>query len=147
MPKTRQPTEVSAGGVVVRDDDGWQVCLVSVKGRWEIPKGHPEKGETAQQTALREISEETGIPAANLRVVKPLTPSNYAFQSAGRLIFKRVDTFLVTCDDDPPLRHQESEVDDVRWFSASNAREVAAFGDTKELIDEAMESLTSGSGR
>jgi len=132
----------------VRDsDDGWQVCLVSVKGRWEIPKGHPEEGESAQETALREISEETGIPATNLHVVRALTPSNYAFQSNGSLIFKRVDTFLVTCDDDPPLRPQESEVDDVRWFPASNAKEVAAFRDTKKLIDEAMDSLHEGSSR
>jgi 8-oxo-dGTP pyrophosphatase MutT (NUDIX family) len=125
-------------------DDGWQVCLVSVKGRWEIPKGHPEKGESAQETAIREISEETGIPATNLHAVKPLTPSNYAFQSDGKLIFKRVDTFLVLCDGDPPLKPQESEVDDVQWFPAAGAKEVAAFRDTKKLIDEAMETLRDG---
>jgi 8-oxo-dGTP pyrophosphatase MutT (NUDIX family) len=139
---------VSAGGVVVRkSDSGWQVCLVSVKGRWEIPKGHPEEGESAQETAIREISEETGIPAADLQVVRPLTPSNYAFQAGGKLIFKRVDTFLVTCNDDPPLRHQESEVDDVQWFLAAEAKEIAAFRDTQKLIDEAMESLTEESDR
>jgi 8-oxo-dGTP pyrophosphatase MutT (NUDIX family) len=148
MPQNRRPTEVSAGGVVVRQSgSGWDVCLVSVKGRWEIPKGHPEKGETAQQTALREISEETGLPAVSLHVIKPLTTSNYAFQSEGKLVFKRVDTFLVTCDDDPPLRHQESEVDDAQWFPVTNAKEVAAFNDTKKLIDEAMESLTERSDR
>jgi 8-oxo-dGTP pyrophosphatase MutT (NUDIX family) len=132
---------------VRQSDSGWDVCLVSVKGRWEIPKGHPEKGETSQQTALREISEETGLPVVNLHVVKPLTPSNYAFQSGGKLIFKRVDTFLVTCDDDPPLRHQESEVDAVEWFPVARAKEVAAFEDTKKLIDEAVESLTERSER
>ena len=124
------------------------MCVWSAfKGQWEIPKGHPEKGESAQQAALREISEETGLPVVNLRVIKPLTPSNYAFQSEGKLIFKRVDTFLVTCHDDPPLQHQESEVEAAQWFPVASAKEVAAFQDTKKLIDEAMESLNERSER
>jgi 8-oxo-dGTP pyrophosphatase MutT (NUDIX family) len=139
MARDRRPDEVSAGGVVIREDgDRRLVCLVSVKGRWEIPKGHPHKGETAAEAAIREISEETGIPAANLRVIRPLTPSNYAFQAGGRLIFKRVDTFLVTCEGDPELHAQVSEVDEVRWFASDHAVEIAAFRDTKKLIGEAM---------
>ena len=127
----------------MRQDGGeWQICLVSVKGRWEIPKGHPEKGETAEQTAIREISEETGIPAAVLRVTEPLTPSDYAYQAKGKLIFKRVDTFLVLCDGNPELRPQVSEVDAVQWFPAGEAKEIAAFRDTKKLIDEAMEHVS-----
>jgi 8-oxo-dGTP pyrophosphatase MutT (NUDIX family) len=125
-----------------KDGDQWQICLVSVKGRWEIPKGHPEKDETAEQTAIREISEETGLPASGLHVTAPLTPSDYAYQSNGKLIFKRVDVFLVMCDGNPELRPQVSEVDAVQWFLAEEAKEIAAFRDTKNSIDEAMEHVS-----
>ena len=56
--------ERSCGAVVYRQQDHWvEVLLICHKngGHWAFPKGHVEKGETDQQTALREIWEETGL--------------------------------------------------------------------------------------
>ncbi|WP_034383656.1 NUDIX hydrolase [Deinococcus sp. YIM 77859] len=62
-----------AGGVVF-DGDG-QVLLVRYRsGAWAFPKGHLEPGETLEQTAVREVREETGIRAT---VVRPLFETRY----------------------------------------------------------------------
>ena len=143
MARERTPNEVSAGGVVVRraGTPGWEVCLINVRGRWEIPKGHPEKGETPEVAALREVSEETGLEGPSLRIIADLPPSNYVFRAGGRLIFKRVDTFLIACDGNGRLMPQQSEVEDARWMPFDEARNLAAFRDTKLLLDEAVVAL------
>ena len=62
-------TETSAGGVVVRrEDTGWEVVLTSRRTRrgdlaWGLPKGLVEPGERAEDTAVREVQEETGLVA------------------------------------------------------------------------------------
>ncbi len=62
MPR-RRPDEISAGGVLARPSaSGWEVCLVRAGRYWGLPKGHIERGESAEQAALREISEECGVP-------------------------------------------------------------------------------------
>src|SRR4051812_47983493 len=58
----REPT---AGGIIFRhpkNNEDLEILLIQdAKGRWTIPKGHIEPGETAQQTARREIGEEVGL--------------------------------------------------------------------------------------
>ena len=61
--RTKAVREYTAGGVVFRIKNGALefLLLQDVKGRWSIPKGHVESGETLEQTAVREIGEETGL--------------------------------------------------------------------------------------
>src|SRR5258708_5844777 len=130
MPSNRPPDEVSAGGAVLRSANGrWEICLVCVDGRWGFPKGHPKSGETVEQTARREIAEETGLAADSLEIRAALTDSDYAFRDGGRLVFKRVHNFLVTCEGETDLHRQEDEIDEARWWPLDEARDVATFKD------------------
>jgi 8-oxo-dGTP pyrophosphatase MutT (NUDIX family) len=65
----------SAGGLVVEGD---RILLISTQGgrRWQLPKGHIEEGETAEQAALREVREETGVTG---QVMAPLSEVEYWF--------------------------------------------------------------------
>lgn len=124
-------TQRSAGGVVAR---GEEVLLIELQDgqRWQLPKGHIEPGESAEEAAVREVREETGVHG---RPLAPLPTIDYWFTDEGRRIHKTVDYFLLdyvggSADDFDP-----QEVSGARWFaweegvarlSFANEREVAA---------------------
>ena len=143
------PNETSAGGVVVRPGrSGHEVCLVSDGRHWGLPKGNLEPGETPEQAALREISEETGIDRDALAIVAELSPSEYVYRrrDSGRLIFKRVHQYLVTAPPDAPLHPQASEIAEAAWLPLDEAARRASFSDTRRALDEARRILDAGTG-
>ena len=144
-----RPNETSAGGVVVRTTaSGYDVCLVSDGRHWGLPKGNLEPGETPEQAALREISEETGIDRTGLAIVAALTASEYVYRrrDIGRLIFKRVHQFLVTAPPDAALRPQPTEIVEAAWLPFDEATRRAGFADTVRALDAARRILEAGTG-
>lgn len=142
----RPPDEVSAGGLVHRSRDGRvEVVLIRVGAAWSLPKGNLDPGETAAEAALREVAEETGLPRAALRLGAPLTPSRYAYRRRdGRLVFKRVDHFLVELVAEAPLHPQEGEVDEAAWVGLDEAAGRVAYRDLRTALGEAHALLLPG---
>ncbi|NQU36293.1 MAG: NUDIX hydrolase, partial [Actinobacteria bacterium] len=130
--------ETSAGGLVVdRSADPQCAALIGRldrRGRlmWSLPKGHLEDGETAEQAAMREVQEETGIIG---RILAPLGTIDFWFVADGRRIHKTVHHFLLEstggeiCDDDP-------EVVEVQWVPLPEIRDRLAYADERRLLDE-----------
>ena len=123
-----------------------QLCLVHDGRHWGLPKGNVERGETPEQTALREIAEETGLPFDRLELIAALPASEYVYRRDGRLIFKRVHFFLVSAPDGVELVPQPGELDDARWLSVEEARRRASFPDTVRAIDAAERLLREPHG-
>src|SRR5437588_636015 len=96
----RTRDEVSAGGVVFRlhdDGDGYDVVLIRThEGRWQLPKGWIDEGETPERTAVREVREEAGIDA---ELVGQLDSIKYRYKSTydpePALVRKQVHFFLL----------------------------------------------------
>jgi 8-oxo-dGTP pyrophosphatase MutT (NUDIX family) len=130
--------EFSAGGVIYhRHDSKTHVLLIKDSyGRWSLPKGHIEKGETSEEAALRECSEETGIPLKDLKIVEKLGDIKYAYQLHGKRIFKVVIFFLIESSS-TKLSHQW-EVQDARWFSADEAYDAIEYKNTKAVMKKAV---------
>ena len=87
--------EISAGGVVFYEENkNIQLLMIEDKSqKWTLPKGKTENGETYQETALREIYEETGVKG---EIVKPLDKINYEYyQSIRDRVDKEVHFYLV----------------------------------------------------
>lgn len=125
---------------------GNEVVLVSDGRYWGLPKGNLEAGETPEDAALREVSEETGIRRDTLSVVAELAPSDYVYRrrDTGRLVFKRVHQYLMTAPADAELHRQESEIADAGWLTFDAALGRASFDDTKRALQEAERLLRSG---
>jgi 8-oxo-dGTP pyrophosphatase MutT (NUDIX family) len=121
----------SAGGIVVRGD---RVLLIATQNgrRWQLPKGHIEAGESPEQTAVREVREETGVTG---RVVAPLPEVEYWYVEKGHLrVHKRVDYFLLDYESGDAANFDANEVSGTGWFgwedgvarlSFENERQVA----------------------
>jgi 8-oxo-dGTP pyrophosphatase MutT (NUDIX family) len=138
--------DFSAGGVLVRRLDGeWVVAAIRPAGKpeglWVLPKGAIDPGETGEQAALREISEETG---AHGRSLGKLGDTRYWFSWDGERVFKVVSFFLVGYeggrlgDISDEFRH---EVEDARWLPLAEAPSLLAYRGEREMAEKAIEVL------
>jgi 8-oxo-dGTP pyrophosphatase MutT (NUDIX family) len=132
--------EVSYGGVVVRGDD---VIVIVPRGRRRVlglPKGGANAGERPEQTAAREVREETG---ANVTVRERLGQVDYTYRRGGRPINKTVHFYLCEFEDGDTADH-DHEVDDARWIPLHEARTSLSYAGERELIERALSKLASG---
>ncbi|MEM7051391.1 MAG: NUDIX hydrolase [Acidobacteriota bacterium] len=121
--------EHSAGGLVVREQE---ILLISLQDgrRWQLPKGHIEKGETLEQTALREVLEETGIEG---RVIAPLPHIEYRFPHRRREVLKRVDYFLLEFIGGSTANFDPEEVSGAAWFPWQEGIERLTFDNERSV--------------
>ena len=140
-PETR--TEVSAGGVVYRrDDDTVEVVLAARRTRrgdlaWGLAKGGIEPDESAEQAAVREVREETGIEA---QIERSLGETKYFYVWEEVRIRKTVHFFLMRATGGDP-NDRDDEMEDVRWFPLDRALKRAAYRGEREVLQRAAEHL------
>lgn len=135
----RTTFELSCGCIVV---DGDKILLEREISRhgdrfWSFPKGHIEPGETEEQTALRETKEEVGL---DVEIIDKNPIDNNYFLHDGKIL-KRVAHFLARPTGSRELKLQAEEVEQARFMSLAEARELADFEYTKITIDEVKERL------
>jgi 8-oxo-dGTP diphosphatase len=131
----------SAGGLVV---EAGRILLISTQAgrRWQLPKGHIEMGETAEQAALREVREETGVTG---RVVAPLSEVEYWFVEKGaRRVHKRVDYFLLDYVSGSAADFDTREVSGAEWFSWEEGIAKLSFDNERRVVLQAREILEPG---
>jgi 8-oxo-dGTP pyrophosphatase MutT (NUDIX family) len=136
-PPLRQRKAIAAGGVVLRDSDhGAEVALLgrANDGSWVFPKGTPTAGESLEETALREVREETGL---DVNIVRPLGEMTYSFAAGGDRVHKIVHFFLMEATGGDPSLH-DAEYDEVRWVSVPEARRMLTFDTYREVLDRAL---------
>lgn len=138
-----RPAEaVSAGGVVYRrGNEGVEVVICGRRedGVWSLPKGTPEPSETLEETARREVQEETGLSVA---IEQPLGTIQYEFNRAqeGLRYHKTVHHYLMHATGGD-IRAHDREYDRVRWLPAGEALRLLTFGNEKDVVRRALERL------
>ncbi len=137
--------EHSAGGVVVRRRNGsWEFLAIKDRfGRWSFPKGHREAGESAEETARREVEEETGVRG---EVVARLGRIRYFFTREGRRIRKTVEWYLMREKGGTP-RPQAGEIEEVSWIRAEEIDSLSIYPQLRDLIRRALKMLEGGKAR
>ncbi|MDY6996098.1 MAG: NUDIX hydrolase [Actinomycetota bacterium] len=149
--RLRTVHETSAGGLVIDGIDGPKdrqvaalIGRVDRRGRmlWSLPKGHIEMGETAEQTAIREVAEETGIQGS---VLAALGSIDYWFVTEGRRVHKTVHHYLMRFLDGE-LCDEDVEVTEVAWVPLHELPSKLAYADERRLAavaDELIDTLHS----
>ena len=143
MARLRTATATSAGGIVVRYEAGRPQLVVGSRRRerdgrtWTLPKGTPERDETTEETALREVGEETGL---QVRITGPLDRIHYTFVQSGTRIHKTVHYFLMEPVGGTLERH-DHEFDQVRWIDFAEAATLLTFETERALVAHAASVL------
>ncbi len=137
----REPT---AGGIVYRrdDKDPAKIELLLVqdsKGRWTIPKGHIEEGESARQTAEREIHEETGLQ--QMEVLNWLGKINFRYRRGDSLVLMTTEIFLVEAKGQTNKIKPEKWMNGIGWLSEQDALEKIEYDDIGKLILLALKKI------
>ena len=107
----------TSGGIVIKDD---KILFIRKNNRWDLPKGRLEKGVNSRDTAIVEISEETGLKTKDLFILKKLIPTHYHKKVEGFIIVKKTYWYLVEYRgkfDHPLVPDQNEGITDCRWFS------------------------------
>jgi 8-oxo-dGTP pyrophosphatase MutT (NUDIX family) len=144
--RLRAATATSAGGIVIRHDSGRAWIVVGSRRRerdgwtWTLPKGTPKPGETREETALREVAEETGL---QVRITAPFDSIEYRFVQGGQRIHKTVHYYLM----DPiggDLAGHDHEFEQVRWITFDEASTMLTFETERDLVARAAELVGAG---
>lgn len=143
---------VSAGGLVFRETGDLIETLLCARARpgfqgedapltWRLPKGTPERGETVEQTARREVQEETGV---HVNVLAPITSIRYFFvgHDDGIRYDKTVYFYLMEPMGGSTSDH-DAEFDVVEWCSYEEAVELLEYDNEREVLEAARSLIDS----
>lgn len=135
----REPT---AGGVVFRRNKKGEVEFLLIqdhKDRWTIPKGHIEEGETAQQTAKREIGEEAGLK--DTEVLGWLGKIHFRYRRVDKLVLISQQVYLMRVKTDGNEIQKEDWMNGIKWFSFYDALDAIEYEDIGKLMLLAMKRI------
>ncbi|MBQ9171794.1 NUDIX domain-containing protein [Candidatus Saccharibacteria bacterium] len=139
----REPT---SGGIIFRltkDKKDIEILLIQdSKGRWTIPKGHIEPGETAKMTARREIEEETGL--RNVNILTWLGKIHFKYRRADKLVLMTTQIYLVEAMDTHETPTPEKWMKGIQWFPFADALDLIEYDDIEKLMLIAKKRIRSG---
>lgn len=149
-PKGRKPSikeivrEPTSGGLIFRRHNGKiQILLIQdAKKRWTIPKGHIEEGETAKQTAEREIGEEAGL--FDLDILGWLGKINFRYRRMNKLVLMTTQVYLVHAKSGTDQIKKEDWMSDIRWLDFAEALDQIEYEDISKLMLLAMRRIRAG---
>jgi 8-oxo-dGTP pyrophosphatase MutT (NUDIX family) len=109
----------AAGGMVINERG--EVLFMFRRGKWDLPKGKQDRGETLEACALREVEEETGV--RNLEIKKFLMITEHFYQERGESILKKSHWYLMSCSSAQKLVPQtEEDITELRWIGPADIK-------------------------
>ena len=130
--------EVSAGGIVFRKKDGKiQVLLIRDSyGNYAFPKGHVERGETIEQAALRETSEEVNLE--KLKLIQKIGTTKFWFTLDGERIHKTMHLFLMQSLDKNAEPSPQYEIQGCEWVDIEKLAGIKTYKNLAPIMRKAM---------
>ncbi|MCL6294270.1 NUDIX hydrolase [Jejuia spongiicola] len=125
---------VVAGGGKVYNDDG-DILFIYRNDKWDLPKGKTEGNETIERTAIREVTEETGV--GGLKITKPLETTYHIFKRNGRYKIKITYWFEMKTSFKGKLYPQENEgISKVEWLNKEQTKKALknSYANIKALV-------------
>ncbi|HEX8639260.1 MAG TPA: NUDIX hydrolase [Pyrinomonadaceae bacterium] len=141
-PKIPTVEQISAGGAAFRQNgDEFEVAVVAVSpsGRWQLPKGIVDAGETDEQAAVREVREEAGIECKILEKIETVEYWYFGNHKGERVRFHKLVHFYLMKYISGDTANHDREVSESRWVSAVDAIKMLAFKSEKAVVEKGFE--------
>lgn len=107
-------TNISAAGGLVKNEKD-EYLFIFRKGKWDLPKGKLDEGETLEECAIREVKEETGIK--NITLENYLMDTWHIYKESGKYILKQSSWYNMACSSNEKLIPQtEEDIQEVTWL-------------------------------
>lgn len=139
-PKAATVEQISAGGAAFRhygSDDEVAIVAVNPNGRWQLPKGIVDDGETPETAALREVREEAGIEAEIVEKIETVEYWYFGMKSGERVRFHKFVHFYLMKYVSGDVADHDHEVSESRWVKVDEAIKMLAFKSEKETVEKA----------
>jgi 8-oxo-dGTP pyrophosphatase MutT (NUDIX family) len=128
---------IAAGGMVMNEKQ--EILMIFRKGKWDLPKGKLDKGESIETCALREVKEETGL--SHVEPGPALITTYHTYHEGTRFILKESHWFNMTATSDQPLIPQtEEDITEIKWVSREHIPEYLplSFPSVKDVLKLSM---------
>lgn len=127
---------MAAGGIVLNKEG--KVLWIFRRGKWDLPKGKADEGESPEETALREVKEECGIERLRIKSFLGHAYHIYPITKGKKAVFKTTHWFLMETDDAHFTPQTEEEISEIKFF---HPEEKEPFGNTFRSLKEFMEDV------
>lgn len=137
--KEGKKVDVNSAGFIVFNDKFEFLLIKNVKGHWDFPKGHIEKGESSEEAAIREVKEETGLDIEKINGFK--TQIKYVYNISEKPIVKKVVLFLGKANN-KNVKLRKEEHSEYRWSPIDKAIKLLTYPNQKKALKRAYEFIT-----
>lgn len=134
-------TEITAaGGVVINPKE--EALLIFRRGKWDLPKGKLDDGETIEDCAIREVKEETGL--LNVKITGELPITHHIYQQERKMMLKKSIWFKMFADDNQILVPQtEEDITEIKWVPVKELQ--GYLNQTYPSVKDVLTDFISGS--
>ncbi len=108
----------ASGGIIVNKDGN--LLMIKRLGKWDLPKGKREKGETASECGLREVEEECNI---KVKVGPKIVTSWHTYSMKNHKMLKQTKWYAMKCQSDKNMKPQKEEgIEAIKWMNAAEIK-------------------------
>jgi ADP-ribose pyrophosphatase YjhB (NUDIX family) len=123
----------AGGGFVINNKE--EVLLIFRRGKWDLPKGKLDKGESLEQCAVREVQEETGLK--KVKLLSPLTVTYHTYHEGTRFVLKESHWYTMNADANEKLVPQaEEQIQEIKWVPQTEVKKY--FQETYPSVIEVL---------
>ena len=136
---TKKFTLIRAAGGLAQNEKK-EILMILRRGRWDLPKGKLDKGESLEDCAVREVEEETGLK--NVQLKSPLLITYHTYHEGTKHILKESHWFIMKIKGEQKLIPQTTEdITEIKWIDATSLSSYLkkAFPLINDIIEAAMQ--------